>query len=74
MFRSNLIRVWEGCIPPVNVHLRALSVVSTGSGTLFGSYWGWCNRPDLPWMEHGGGGLRGRGVLIAVVGGGICVG
>jgi hypothetical protein len=64
MFRSNLIRVWEGCIPPVNVHLRSLSVVSTGSGTLFGSYWGWGNRPDLPWVGFGCGGLMGVGGLM----------
>ena len=61
MFRSNLIRVWEGCIPPVNVHLRSLSVVSAGWETLFGSNQKWCNRLDLRGFKLGGGGLLGVG-------------
>ena len=59
MFRSSLLRVWVEGVPPVNVHLRSLSVVSAGSQTLLGSNQKWCNRPDLPWWELGGGGLRG---------------
>ena len=63
MFRSNLVRVWEGGIPPVNVHLRSVSFVVAGSLTLFSSHQKWCNRLDLPWWELGGGG-GGRGCLL----------
>ena len=74
MFRSNLFRVWEGGTPPVNLHLGSVSVVSAGSGTLFGSNQKWCNRLDSLWFKLGGGGLLGGAGLDAVVGGGISVG
>ena len=61
MFRSNLVRVWEGGIPTVNLHLRWLSVVVAGSQTLFSSHQKWCNRLDLPGFKLGGGGLLGGG-------------
>ena len=61
MFRSNLVRVWEGGIPPFTVHLRSLSVVSTGSLTILGSNQKWCNRLDLRGFKLGGGGLLGGG-------------
>jgi len=64
MFRSNLVRVWEGGIPPVTVHLRSLSVVVAGSLTLFGSNQKWCNRLDLRGFKLGGGGLLGEWGLM----------
>ena len=64
MFRSNLFRVLEGGIPPVNVHLRSVSVVVAGSQTLFGSNQKWCSRLDLPGFKLGGGGLLGEWGLM----------
>ena len=61
MFRSNLVRVWEGGIPPFTVHLRSVSVVSAGSLTILGSNQKWCNRLDLRGFKLGGGGLLGGG-------------
>lgn len=49
----------RGGTPPVNVHLRSVSVVAAGSDTLTRSNQGWCNRLDLPWLKLGGGDLRG---------------